>query len=69
MSRETVEAIDLFAERLSELVMSKVEHALALERDRHESEVGELREYLADMHRRLLVMENPGLHSVRVEGS
>lgn len=67
MSRETEQAIELFADRLSELVMAKVERALALERDRIEADVAEIRADVANIGRRLELLAAGGLHSVRVD--
>lgn len=61
-------ATELFADRLSELVMVKVRAALALEAARHDAELSEIRADLANIGRRVeLLAAGGGLHSVRVE--
>lgn len=57
-----------FADRVAEIIMEQVERAVALERDRHEAELKELREDVAELGRQVAALYQPGgsgLHSIR----
>ena len=62
-------AAERFADTLNEAIVVRVQAALALERDRHDAELAELRgrvQYLEDYARGSALREAQ-LHSVRVE--